>query len=359
MPIYELTHDAIVPVDQQSFASLGVKERQDLQRILRANIGVVSPDTYVLAEEYGEWEDSKRSIDLLGLDKNADLVVIELKRTEDGGHMELQAIRYAAMVSKMTYAQAVDAHTRYLKKIGQSSEAAEEAILKFLGWDEPQQKPFAKNVRIVLVSANFSKEITTSVIWLNERDVDVRCVRLRPYRLGDKTLLDIQQALPLPEAADYQVQIRLKAAEERQSEDGGSDWTRYDLVVGDKKFSNLWKRHLFLRAIRAFADNGISIDELMQFFPARKFLGIPGKLTSVEFQQAAANIKNSSGAPYDLKRRFMQDDELIYCGGKTWALSNQWSRYQIPDLDDAIAKYPNLGMSYVKTTDDDEASQES
>jgi hypothetical protein len=28
--------------------------------------------------------------------------LVELKRTADGGHMELQALRYAAMVSTMT-----------------------------------------------------------------------------------------------------------------------------------------------------------------------------------------------------------------------------------------------------------------
>jgi len=33
-------------------------------------------------------------------------VVIELKRTNDGGHMELQAIRYASMVSAMTFERA-------------------------------------------------------------------------------------------------------------------------------------------------------------------------------------------------------------------------------------------------------------
>ena len=57
----------------------------------------------MIAEEFGQWEDSRRRIDLLGLDKGANLVVIELKRTEDGGHMELQAIRYAAMVSTLTF----------------------------------------------------------------------------------------------------------------------------------------------------------------------------------------------------------------------------------------------------------------
>ena len=46
----------------------------------------------VIAEEFGDWGASRRQIDLLCIDKEANLVVIELSRTEDGGFMALQAI---------------------------------------------------------------------------------------------------------------------------------------------------------------------------------------------------------------------------------------------------------------------------
>src|SRR5215213_669199 len=118
MPIFEITSDALVRLQTTTFAEKGLRERQDIQRLLRSHIDVIAPDLYVLDEEYSEWEDARRSIDLLCLDKEANVVIVELKRTEDGGHMELQAIRYAAMVSKLTFAQAVQAHTAYLRKIG-------------------------------------------------------------------------------------------------------------------------------------------------------------------------------------------------------------------------------------------------
>lgn len=353
MPIYELTRDAIKPVDPVSLASQGIRERHDLQRILRTHITAVAPDTYVLAEEYREWEDSRRSIDLLALDKDANLVVMELKRTEDGGHMELQAIRYAAMVSKMTFAQAVEAHSAYLSKIGRNADDAKAEILKFLDWDEPHEQEFAQDVRIVLVSADFSKEITTSVIWLNERDLDIRCVRLRPYKLGERTLLDIQQVVPLPEAAEYQVQLKRKAAEQREAQERRSDWSRYDLRVGDQTFTDLSKRYLFYHALRGFTNAGIGVKVLSEHLPPRKFLGIPGKLTLNEFRTGASQLKNAAGVPYDLTRRFMGEDDLIHSDGSTWALSNQWSRYQLPVLDELISKYPKAKISYRKVRDED------
>lgn len=215
MALYEITSDNLSKIVQTSFNQVGLRERTDLQRLLRKQIDVILPETLVIAEEFGEWEDSKRRIDLLALDKDANLIVIELKRTDDGGHMELQAIRYAAMVSTMTFDRAVDIFSRYLSQNGSDADART-AILDFLERAEPDEDSFSQDVRIVLVSANFSKELTTAVMWLNQRDVDIRCIRVIPYQDNGRVLIDVQQIIPLPEAAEYQIQIREKVQKERK-----------------------------------------------------------------------------------------------------------------------------------------------
>jgi len=107
MPLYQITDQSFRPIPEASLAEMRIGERTDLQRLLRTQVDVLGDDLYVLTEEFGDWEDSKRRIDLLAIDSEANLVVIELKRTQDGGHMELQAIRYASMVSAMTFERAV------------------------------------------------------------------------------------------------------------------------------------------------------------------------------------------------------------------------------------------------------------
>ncbi len=181
MAIYEISASEFRKIDETSFSTEGLRERQDLQQLLRTQIEIVAKDTLVIAEEFSQWEDSKRRIDLLAVDKNANLVVIELKRTKDGGHMELQAIRYAAMLSAMTFSRAIEVYSDFLMQVG-NGEDANSSLLEFLEWDEPDEEQFAKDVRVVLVSADFSRELTTSVIWLNERGLDIECVR-DPRRL--------------------------------------------------------------------------------------------------------------------------------------------------------------------------------
>lgn len=212
MTIYRITSDRIEPLASSTFQKAGLRERSDLQRLLRAQLDVVVPGVMVLAEEFGEWEDSRRRIDLLGLDQDANLVVVELKRTEDGGHLELQAVRYAAMVAPMTFDQAVAAHAAFRERLGLDGDARQ-AILEFLGWDDTTTGRFGERVRIVLVSADFSAEVTTTVLWLNASGLDIRCVRLRPYAHEGEVLVDVQQVIPLPEAEDYMVRLRAKEQE--------------------------------------------------------------------------------------------------------------------------------------------------
>ena len=76
--------------------------------------------------------------------------------------MELQAIRYAAMASALSFDDVVERYAAYLAK-NDSDKDAKGGLLEFLGWGEPNEGPFAEKVRIVLASAEFSKELTTSV----------------------------------------------------------------------------------------------------------------------------------------------------------------------------------------------------
>jgi hypothetical protein len=69
MAIYELTADKLQVASETTFAQFGIRERGDLQRLLRDQIGVIAPDTLVITEEFGEWEDSRRRIDILALDR--------------------------------------------------------------------------------------------------------------------------------------------------------------------------------------------------------------------------------------------------------------------------------------------------
>lgn len=311
MAIYEILPDGFRKVEETSFCAAGIRERADLQRLLRTNVEVISPETLVISEEFGEWEDSRRRIDLLGIDKDANLVVIELKRSDDGGHMELQAIRYAAMVSAMTFERAVEVYSEYLRQIGSDVDALA-SILEFLEWDERDEDSFAQNVRILLAAADFSKELTTAVMWLNEQGLEIRCVRIKPYLYGEKVLADVQQVIPLPEAEEYRVRIKEKQQRERAARKFNPDFTKYDVTVDGKVYERLPKRAAVFTVVKFLCDSGISPQAIAAEVPSRR---------NSMFRVA--------------------DDELIHAEGRTYAFTNQWGEGTISAVHSLVRAFPN------------------
>jgi hypothetical protein len=215
MPLFLVNDDKLEQVLDTSYSNEGVLERRHLQTLLKAEISPLGDDLKVLCEEFCNWEESSRRIDLLCLDKERRIVVVELKRTEDGGYMELQAIRYAAMISSMTLEQAIAAHARFLGGDDGHARARKE-ILEFLDFESPDEVELAGDVRIILGASNFSAELVTSVLWLNKQGLDITCIRLKPYKLEGRVLINATQIVPLPEATDYEIRIRDKIDKERK-----------------------------------------------------------------------------------------------------------------------------------------------
>ena len=167
MAIYRITDGKnFEQIPEISFEAEGIWERRDLQRMLSVQPDVLEEGLFILCNEYSYWEETNRRIDLLALDKEGRLVVVELKRSDwDDSHMELQAVR-AALVANMTVEQAIDAHRMYLAVGGASKATQNPASSTTWAGTMTDALIDSENPRIILASANFSKELTTSVLWL-------------------------------------------------------------------------------------------------------------------------------------------------------------------------------------------------
>ncbi len=353
MSIFKVDCDRITKIRETTFKEQGIYERRDLQGLLKSDISVIAPDTLVVAEEFGEWENSNRSIDLLLIDKLANLVVLELKRTEDGGHLELQAIRYAAMISTLTFEKLIEIYDRYLKKNDLQLEA-KESLLDFLDWEEPDEELFGQEVRIILASAGFSKEVTTAVMWLNSFGIDIRCVRMLPYANQDQLLLEIQTVIPLPEVSDYQVEIQQKRQKERESRRNARDFRKFDVIVAGKTFLHQNKRNMMFTIVsEMIRKHGIAPNMIVEAVPPhdkkRLFRSFDGELTADQVHDEITN-PDSGGTLPPVKRYFCDEGQILYSNEQTYVLTNQWGTSTLEAARSLARAFPALGIQIDDTT---------
>lgn len=340
--LYEIADVGLKAHEPALLADLGLRERADLQRLIRDEVGVLDDDLLVVAEEFGQWEDARRRVDLLAVDKTGCLVVIELKR-DDGAHMDLQALRYAAMVSSMDFADVVAAYEQHLAKTAPEANLdARDELAAFI--DASEEEPaISTDVRIVLVSAEFGRELMTSVLWLNRFEgIDIRCIQLVPYTLDGRVLLDIRQVVPLPEAADYQVRVRRKEQQQERARSQSRDMTRYQVIVDGDELPATSKRETILVMVTKLIERGIPASDIGDVLGPR-FRSIQG-----EYEDAASAFLR--GYAQEHGRKFLPEwwytEHPFREDGRTWLVSKGWGINTEPALTALRERFPQAGVSF-------------
>lgn len=72
--------------------------------------------------------------------------------------------------------------------------------------------------RLILVAAQFRKEVTSTVLWLLKHNIRVECFKATPYQHGQEVFLNLEQVIPLPEAEELMIGIAEKEKEEHAVE---------------------------------------------------------------------------------------------------------------------------------------------
>jgi hypothetical protein len=205
-------------ISPRTFIELNIWERKHLEEWIRLNPEMLGEDLLILTVEFDRFVQSSDRLDLLALDRSGNLVVIELKRDSAAGYADLQAIRYAAMVSSMTVDKLLPYYVAYRKRYftEQLSEAdARSQIVEFVGSESFVE--FSTKPRIILCSEGFSQEITTTILWLRSWLIDISCVKITPYKMGEQIVIVPKTVLPLEEARQYTIDIKIKEEEREQS----------------------------------------------------------------------------------------------------------------------------------------------
>ena len=219
----------ISPVKTKRFSELGFTERKHLQEWLAHEPSALGEELLIIQKEFDGFDDTRERLDLLALDKDGNLVIIENKLDDSGRDVVWQALKYASYCASLTKAQIVDIYQQYLDRyepvtrevdLLNAPASASARICEFL--DAPDLDELKLNLgnsqRIMLVAANFRKEVTSTALWLLGQGISIACFKITPYSLGEQLLINIDQIIPTPEAKELMIGINAKEAEEKTTE---------------------------------------------------------------------------------------------------------------------------------------------
>lgn len=221
-------------VNRAELTDLGLFERTHLQEWVLAHPQILGPGTTILVSELADWEafDGQRiadRLDVLGIGTDGRLIVAELKRGEAPHAVTMQALTYAAMVSRLTIDDVAELYARKRRAPDGGPFDVEEAKTH-LQTQLSVTEDSLRNPRVVLIASDFTPSVTNTVLWLIERELDISLVRFRPYRLDDgQVVVSFARILPVPDLEEFRINRR-RADNAVAVVDNGKPWDREGLA---------------------------------------------------------------------------------------------------------------------------------
>ncbi len=207
MQLFNASQSSAAPLARVTFADAGLKERADLQEWVVAHPEVLGDNLLVVTIEYDSWRASdgvasKDRLDVLAMEPSGRLVVAELKRAEDRD-VHLQAINYAALVSRFDLETLADAHAKFLSSRGvpTTSNEARELLLDHVDGDWDAE--IVRSPRIVLIAGAFPRIVMHTTVWLSELGLDVSLVQVGLWRAGADLVASFERLYPVPAVEEF------------------------------------------------------------------------------------------------------------------------------------------------------------
>ncbi|MDA9466549.1 DUF4268 domain-containing protein [Bradyrhizobium sp. CCBAU 53415] len=215
--MFKINKDAnsIEPLRSHTFADLGFRERQHLQEWIAKTPSCLGEDLLIIQKEFSGFADTQERLDLLALDKQGSLVLIENKLDDTGRDVTWQALKYASYCSSLSKDNIRSIFQEYLDRGGAGGDA-KEALVEFLDAEDYDEITLNKGStqRIILIAANFRKEVTSTILWLLNFKLRIQCFRVRPWRAGDDIFLGVDQIIPTKDVEEFMIGLASKSLDE-------------------------------------------------------------------------------------------------------------------------------------------------
>jgi hypothetical protein len=208
----DINKNKLSKIELSSFSHLNLKERSNLQEWIVNNPEVFGEDILIIHKEFDGFDGTNERLDILALDKNGYIVVIENKGDSSGRDVVWQNLKYVSYCSTLTKNEIIDIYQNFLDKY-RNGEKALENLQDFFDVEDMDEIIINEDQRLFFVALNYRKEVTSTVIWLLNKGIDIKCFKISMYNIDNKLLMDIEQIIPVKETQDYIISMNKKTSD--------------------------------------------------------------------------------------------------------------------------------------------------
>lgn len=173
-----------IPYKEHDFEK--IKQEADLEVLLENNPEYFFEGSKILIIGRQVTTNLNSFIDLFGIDKTGNTVVVELKRGKTPRETIAQLLEYASFVENLDYSQLNDIYQDYS---GEES-SLEDYHQQYFQSESDENVSFNKSTRLIIVAQQVSKEIRQTALFLRKKGIDIYCMEFKYFetKSGEKII---------------------------------------------------------------------------------------------------------------------------------------------------------------------------
>ena len=226
-------------ITETTFYESNLKERQHIEEWLRKNPEIMGEELLIIGHEYDDFENNER-IDLLAIDKEGNLVVIEVKRDNSGISVDFQALKYVSYMSRRTLKEIIEIYSKYIDDNSLQLDPIQE-IMEFLNVDDESllNDMINNTQRIIIIGKELDKRVLSVCAWLYENGINVKCISIKPYKYNEEIFIDTNQIIPPEKIEEYYINKKSRTSNQEIKSDNKVIKFLSSIVENINSMSNL------------------------------------------------------------------------------------------------------------------------
>jgi len=149
----------------------------DLENLLKNNPEYFFEDSKILIIGRQITTNLDSSLDLLGIDKSGNTIIVELKRDKTPRETIAQLVEYASFIENLDYSQLNEIYQDYAGE----NISLEEYHQQYFQNELEEKVSFNKYSKLVIVAQEISREIKQTAQYLRKKGLDIYCLEFKYF----------------------------------------------------------------------------------------------------------------------------------------------------------------------------------
>jgi len=164
------------------YKKMSVSKEREIEDFIEQNPGILEKDLIIIARQK-ETSDGK-FVDLMGLDKNGNVVIIELKKDNAARKVISQILDYAVWAEDLNYED--------LNSIYKENPSTDHATLfeKFHEWTNDIETEFNQNQKLYVIGEEIDSRTEKLARYLRRKGIDIYCIEIDFHELDGHRIVD-------------------------------------------------------------------------------------------------------------------------------------------------------------------------